>query len=347
MPEQLLAGTAAARMAVLMVDRHLGNFLVATPVLRALGREGLARDRLFVIDGRFAELARRVPGFPPFITLARSGGSRRQELRALSATVSALRRFEPEITLDLQANNSGAWLARLSGATQRLAELTGRRRWAYTRRIALHQDTHRLQQYAAMAAVVDPEARASWPQLSPGSEDEAALEALWAQEGGPPLRPLACLHVGGGRPFKRWPAARFHALARDLHQRGLEPVFVGGPAESNLLAAEGRLDVPHRNLVGRTPLCTLLALLGQARLFIGNDSGPMHLAAAAGCPVVAIFGPNCARQWAPLAASRAIVHSGHLTLGRAEPPLGRAGAAIEEVSPALVLEAVDALLCPS
>jgi len=89
------------------------------------------------------------------------------------------------------------------------------------------------------------------------------------------------------RPAKRWPVRHYAALAETLDARGLLPVVVGSAAERDLGAALTRAGA--RDLTGRTTLGELVALARRAELAIGNDTGPMHLAAAAGCRAIVLF----------------------------------------------------------
>jgi heptosyltransferase-2 len=104
-----------------------------------------------------------------------------------------------------------------------------------------------------------------------------------------PVGRLAGVHPGSAWATKRWPAERFVELCRRLKADGFSPVLVGGPDDRDIgagIACEaGVLD-----LVGKTDLEELKTLMGRLSLFVTNDSGPMHLAAASGVPVVAIFG---------------------------------------------------------
>ncbi len=117
--------------------------------------------------------------------------------------------------------------------------------------------------------------------------------------------PLVAMHVGGGgySLARRWPVERFAEVAAALHDEwGAHVVLVGG-AEEQALHAEllARLGKPKwaESLAGQTEPRALAGLLAQCALFVGNDSLPMHLAAAAGIPVAAIFGPSNARAWGP------------------------------------------------
>ncbi len=100
---------------------------------------------------------------------------------------------------------------------------------------------------------------------------------------------LAGVHPGSAWATKRWLPERFTELCVRLKADGLTPVLIGGPDDKALGAAISR-DSGALDLVGRTDLEELKALMGRLSLFVTNDSGPMHLAAAAGVPVVAIFG---------------------------------------------------------
>ncbi|HET9150022.1 MAG TPA: glycosyltransferase family 9 protein [Alphaproteobacteria bacterium] len=100
------------------------------------------------------------------------------------------------------------------------------------------------------------------------------------------------LMVPGGsahRPEKRWPAERFAALARRLVAAGITPVLLGAGVEAALLGAIAEAAPGARNLVGRTSFVEIVALAREARAAVGNDTGPLHLIAASGIPVVALF----------------------------------------------------------
>lgn len=103
--------------------------------------------------------------------------------------------------------------------------------------------------------------------------------------------PFALLAPGSApsRLAKRWPAERFGALAAWLAGQGLRPVLIGTAAEAEALARVRGRCPQAIDLGGRTTLAELAALARRARLAVGNDSGPMHLIATAGCPSVVLF----------------------------------------------------------
>jgi ADP-heptose:LPS heptosyltransferase len=123
-----------------------------------------------------------------------------------------------------------------------------------------------------------------------GIADVPAPDLGWADADLAPLaltEPFVLLVPGGAahRPAKRWPVAHYAALAADLAQRGVLPAVIGGEQEAPLARA-----IPGvRDLTGRTDFLTLAALARRAAWVVGNDTGPVHLLAAAGAPTSVLF----------------------------------------------------------
>jgi len=139
-------------------------------------------------------------------------------------------------------------------------------------------------------------------------EDHAEADALLEPLAGDD-RSLIGIHAGARPPARRWPAARFAAVADDLARRhDAHIILIGGPGEEEIVATVAeRMDTRALNLAGRASLGGLAALLARLDLFIGNDSGPAHLAEAVGAPTVRLFGPADVDRWAPLDRTRHVV----------------------------------------
>jgi ADP-heptose:LPS heptosyltransferase len=123
----------------------------------------------------------------------------------------------------------------------------------------------------------------------PGLPD---LTFLTADLGALDLPPRFALLVPGGsahRPGKRWPAEHYAALARALLTKGLVPLLLGAQAERTELTAIAEAAPGARNLCGRTSIEALATLGRRAALAVGNDTGPMHVIAAAGCPSLVLY----------------------------------------------------------
>jgi heptosyltransferase III len=111
---------------------------------------------------------------------------------------------------------------------------------------------------------------------------------------------LVALHPGAGSKSKRWPLPRFVQLGRHLSNQAKEKLLiVEGPAEPGIAEQMAR-EIGDAWTIESLPLNVLAAVLVRARLFVGNDSGISHLAAALGIPTVVLFGPTLPQHWAPL-----------------------------------------------
>jgi ADP-heptose:LPS heptosyltransferase len=120
------------------------------------------------------------------------------------------------------------------------------------------------------------------------------------------------VHPGARRPWNSWPAERFAGLVDYIQGKlGVKAVLLGGERDRG--AAEAilsRIESGARSLVGRLGILTVASVLRRAALYVGNDSGPMHIAAAMGTRVVALFGPSDPRVWAPVGEGHVTIHKG-------------------------------------
>jgi ADP-heptose:LPS heptosyltransferase len=142
----------------------------------------------------------------------------------------------------------------------------------------------------------EPEFRFRIPQT-----DYEEVDRLLSRSGVTPGTSWMAMNVSARWPTKRWPAASFAEVADRLQQEGCGAVvMIGGPDErADVAAMSGMMKTPAIDLAGATTVGLLPALLSRASLLITNDSGPMHVAAAVGTPVVALFGPTSAVRTGP------------------------------------------------
>jgi ADP-heptose:LPS heptosyltransferase len=146
------------------------------------------------------------------------------------------------------------------------------------------------------------------PPLRPGADAMAAADALLGAV--PDTHRLIGLHVSGGRESKQWHLARFAEAGRVLaSEPGTTLVLTGGPGD-RAMVDEVRRALGDRPVVDAAAVLDLpgtAALLARLDVLITGDTGPMHLAAAVGTPVVALFGPSDPRRYGPLAAQQRVL----------------------------------------
>jgi heptosyltransferase I len=207
-----------------------------------------------------------------------------------------VRAMHYDAVIDLQGAMRSAVLARLSGARVVYGAAEPRESPAslwYSRKIVA-RGRHVVEQNISLVQNVighycnEPSRLTASVQLPQDFEADACISKQLAEKG---IRQFAILNPGAGWGAKRWPTERYGEVARALSEIGIAPLVNYGPGEDDLFesvsAASGGTAKPAQN-----PITELIALMRRARLFIGGDTGPLHLAAALRIPVVAIFGPT-------------------------------------------------------
>jgi heptosyltransferase-1 len=225
--------------------------------------------------------------------------------RELRGAFAGIRASRYDLAIDFQGLMKSAVVAQLSGASARAGLARTRETTAtlfYTRRIATaaaHVVNQNLQLANALTRQPPPNAEFVLPR-DPQAEqwcDQTVGRAGWSS--------FAILSPGAGWGAKLWPAERYGEVARALRMHGITSVVNHGPGEEALaqvvVQAAGGAAASLRCSVAE-----LLALTRRARIFVGGDTGPMHLAAALKVPVVALFGPTDPQRNGPF-GTRAVV----------------------------------------
>jgi lipopolysaccharide heptosyltransferase III len=243
----------------------------------------------------------------------RAGGIRGlQRDLALGRRLRA-RRFD--LAIDFHGGPRASLLTWLSGAPTRIGYEIAGRGWMYTRRIArpralrARHSVENQWDLLAPLGIAAPD-RAAYPVEMPVDiATAAAVDGRLSRAGVTPGDALVVIHVSAGNPFRRWPAAHFVdlivALAGDDERRRI--VVTSGPSEQDAAArvvADARVRLTParaRQLVscGEFSLAELRALVDRAALYIGGDSGPLHVAATTTVPIVGLYGPTLPARSAP------------------------------------------------
>lgn len=269
----------SARPRILVIKLGaLGDFVLAFAAFAAIRRRHRAAEIVLLTTPPFADLACACGWFDRVWSDGRPPG---RDLVALLRLIRRLRAARFTRVYDLQT----------SGRSARYFHLLWPRRpeWSGVARFCSHPQTrpdrrrlHTIERLADQLAIA-------------GIHDVAPPDLAWARAdiGRFKLPGAFVLLVPGAsahRPGKRWPAARYAMLARWLAARGLTPVVLGAGAKEATLAAQIRAACPAAlSLVDRTNHLDLIALARSARAAIGNDTGPLHLIAVAGCPTLTLF----------------------------------------------------------
>jgi predicted lipopolysaccharide heptosyltransferase III len=302
--------TAAPDRILVIKLRYLGDVLLSTPVLAAL-RAAFPKARLSMLVNPGTEAMIAENPHLDEVLIAERG---RFPLRQVRFAVS-LRRRRFDLVIDLTDGDRAAILSRLTGAAIRVG-FNREGRWRgrlYTHVVPVQeQPIPMIRQHLMALEMLGIPVAPSLPVLRVRKSDEAAAGAALAAIAIAPDERFVAVHPGARWWFKSWPAERFAGLVEFIQGKlGLKVVLLGGDQEQGIAKAIlDQVEIGCRSLVGRLGLLELAALLRQATLFVGNDNGPMHIAAAMGTPVVGLFGPADPRVWGPAGQGHATIYKG-------------------------------------
>jgi len=297
----LLKDLPAGAEVLIIRLRSLGDVVLLTPALSALHawRPDL---RLSVLVQSFC--APILEGNPAVAEILLMGGF-------LSA-VSNLRRRHFPVVYNQHAGPTSALLTAAIGAPHRVCWT--RRQFSFVYNVLvtdpgdkIHTVEHRIEQFYAtgLPRTPIPPARV-YPQPDACSAIAKNLSEIGISSGAP----YAVIHPGGKYFTKRWSPENFIDLAQWLRKtHSIEPVFSTGSTETEIVSELRRLSGGEFALMDSLDLRQLIALVAGARIFIGNDSGPTHIATATGRPVVAIFGSSSSVHWRPWQTAYRVVQN--------------------------------------
>jgi len=277
-----------------------------TPAIGAVRRRFPTAHITYLVEAAAEPVVRHHPGLDAVMVLERPRGFAR--IRYDVALARRLRAQHFDVVIDFHGGPRSGFLAWATGAPQRIGYALPGRQWSYTTRLAwsrsLVPPRHSvLNQWDLLTPLgIDPPDPSANPVVMPiDTEAASRVAARLSAAGVSDTAPIVVLHVSAGNPFRRWPTAAFAEVAAQLAgDDGRRRIIItSGPSEADAaetVASQARaIAGPAADSILRTgefDLSELRALVGRAALYIGGDSGPLHVAATTGTPVVALFGPT-------------------------------------------------------
>lgn len=319
MAEGVHIETGEVRRLLLVKPSSLGDVIHALPTAAALRRRFPAAHLAWLVEEESADVVRGSPAVDEVVV-----SGRRRWLQALRSgrgiagacgefrrLTRALRAARYDLVVDLQGLVKSAIFVASTGAGVRIGLSTAdvASRWISTHVVETSPRWHAVDRYLRAArALGAPDGPRDFPIAVP-PEAEAEAERILAETAGGAAGkaaglgglPLAVLHPAARWPTKEWTPDAFAAVGDRLADAvGAAVVITGGGTDIGTgEAVRARMRRPAANLAGRTPLKVLAAILHRAAVMVTVDSGPMHLAAALGTPLVALFGPTAPSRTGP------------------------------------------------
>lgn len=206
-----------------------------------------------------------------------------------------LKQHHFDLSIDLQGLFKSGMISWLSGARERLVYCNAREGSDFLGRKVCgpFADGHVVNRYLDVVRSLGCQVDAPVFPIEITEEEAGQALAIAKHSGLDVQNSYVILAIGANWPNKCWPVSRFAELADRLYEDGVIPVVIGGAKETTAFAEmQAIMRIPPVNMIGKTTLKQLAYLIRRSQAFVGGDTGPMHLAAATGAPVVALYGPT-------------------------------------------------------
>ena len=273
----------------------LGDVIHAIPSAAALRARYPDATIDWLVDPRYVPVLELVEGLNDAIPV-----DPRKSIVALLGTVRRLRRAGYDAVVDLQGLLKSAVLARGAGARrvigfgrEHLREPAAR--FFYGEMHDAGSEPHVIRMNLALMRALGVEnPRVEFPLKLPRTVTGDMAAAGFGPEG------YALINPGAAWPNKRWPPQRFGALAAEIRERiGVRSLILWGPGEEDIASLVVGASRGAAQLAPRTTIVDIFAIARRAKVMVSGDTGPLHIAAAVGTPVVALFGPTFAERNGP------------------------------------------------
>ncbi|HAK60581.1 MAG TPA: lipopolysaccharide heptosyltransferase II [Nitrospiraceae bacterium] len=304
-----------AKKILVMRYRFIGDTVLTVPFLRNL-REAYPTAHIDLMLEPFS--AQVIEGCPyvdrvipfAFKTIHRySSPTKRGRLAAYLHYWRKIRSEGYDAAFVLKRSLSSALLVWAAGVRRRIGFATEGRAVLLTDSVPYRQDQHEVENFLDCLRVLDIPIRSTALELWPAPEGEKKVRTLFSEVGWKASDLKVVIHASASLPAKQWPLRRFAEVMKVIKaSHSVRFVYTGAPGDTGLYKEiEGHGPFGGLNLCGVTSLRDNISLYREADLFFGVDSGPMHMAAAAGIPVVALFGPTDERKWGPWGAGHTVI----------------------------------------
>ena len=292
--------------------REIGDVVFTTPAIRALRRRFPNAHISYIVEPHAAAVVEHNPHIDDLIVAPR--------IRGLAGALADIRlgrdlkRQAFDLAIDFHGGPRASLLTWLSGARERIGYEVRGRAWMYTRRVERPRSLrarHSVENQWDLLRVLDidqPDRTRDAVEMTADASAVRYVGARLAEAQVADADRIVVIHVSAGNPFRRWPIDHFVTLTTSLAGHpGIRVVLSSGPSDRE---AAGEIRARARAQIGpkageaildcgEFSLAELRALTDRASLFIGGDSGPLHIAATSGVPIVALYGPTLPQRSEP------------------------------------------------
>ena len=307
---------------ILVIDfGQLGDVVLSLPALRAI-RERFPQAKVTVAVGKPGTEVISLSGFANATMVvdrvALRDGPKLVSIGRIINFVKKVRREKFDFVIDLHSLSETNLLGLLSGAPKRLYSRRPGRSLDFLGNFnprppieTDHRARHLIDRYLDVLIPLGVTSAERQPRLQIRPGDDRAIDKLLKKDKAESGSLLVGLFPGAGHPSRRWPLERFAELADYLVRNdGVRPVVFAGPEERPLVAQMKTLFPQFAIILDRLSIPQLAAAQARMAVFVSNDTGPMHIAAAVGTPVVLLLDRRAPESYLPLGDHHRVIYSG-------------------------------------
>ena len=306
---------------ILVIDfGQLGDVVLSLPALRAV-REKFPRSQITVAAGKPSGEIVRMSGYADATIeidrVAMRDGFKPLSILRILSVVKDVRQRKFDFVIDLHSFSETNLLGFVSGAQKRLFARRRGRSLDFLSNFrprppieTTNRARHQVDRYLDVLTPLGVADADRVPRLTTRAVNDREIDRLLSKSKADAGTPLVGLFPGAGSEERRWPLERFAQLAEILiHGDRVRPIIFLGPEERHLLS-EIKAKFPSEVVVlDRLTIPQLAAALARLAVFVSNDTGPMHIAAAVGTPVVILLDRRAPDTYIPLTESKRVIYS--------------------------------------
>ncbi len=290
------------RKILIRVNNWIGDVVMISPSMRAI-RNRFADAKISILAKSWVvDTLRGNPFYDELIEYDNLG--RHRGLSGRLRVIGELKRREFDCAILFQKAFEAALFSFLAGIPRRIGYDTDSRGFLLSHRIYETEEArmrHHVEYFLDIVRTIGCEAQDKSLYFHIGDEERKRALEIFEKEGLKDDKPVVVIHPGASKIERQWHSERFAALADILYQKASAHIVIAGGKIDMKAAAtiQERMQHSALDLTGKLSIKEFGAFAERSSLFIGNDSGPMHVAAAVGTPVVSIFGPGLPEKTAP------------------------------------------------
>lgn len=272
--------------------RLLGDIIFTIPAIQIYKQHFPDSRIYYVAEEKFKEIAALIPGIHKVIVLPRKMG-----LRAMLTFRREMKKIGFTQVIDFHSGPKSAQLTRISGIPIRIGYKTPNRNWAYNRLVPRKFGNFPTHSVFNQAKLLEPlgikiETRSLPPYPPVEVPDKEIPDSLKQTVISNASKPSVVIHIGAGNAFRDWGNDKFSALMERLEKDGVIMYLCGHGQEEQHKAAGFAQRFKVTDFTGKLSIAGLFYLISRSSVYVGADSGPLHLASLTPTPLIGLYGPN-------------------------------------------------------